>query len=107
MEIENLSRDLLINVQKGKDVSAMLNELSSLSFVELKNQLFNDSIKKAFWINIYNAFNIILLKHNPGIINTQKGRILHFRSRKINIAEKNLNLNFIEHGLLRNGKLRK
>ena len=105
MQAENLSRDLLLDERRDKNASRILNELSSISFNSLKGQLKDDDIKKTFWINLYNAFNVIQLKQNPGILNTQGGRLAHFSKIVFNLGGKNISLNLIEHGLLRISKI--
>lgn len=106
MNLQNLAKNLLIEARQDKIVENLLEQLSLLSPDDMKEQLTDDSQKKAFWINIYNAFNILLLKHDPEIINTQNGRALHFSSKKITIGYHPCSLNFIEHSLLRVSKIR-
>ena len=106
MDVQGLAKKFLIDVRQDKEVEDTLEQLSGLSLEEMKQQLSDDSQKKAFWINIYNAFNIYLLKPDPEIINTQHGRIEHFSSRRIEIGDHLCTLNFIEHGLLRVSKVR-
>lgn len=106
MELENLGKKLLIEVRQEKQIENTLEQLASVPYEELKKQLHNDCRKRAFWINLYNAFNILLLKPDPEIINTQHGRVLHFSTRKICVGKYPCSLNFIEHGLLRISKIR-
>jgi hypothetical protein len=106
MNLENLAKNLITEVRREKNVEEILDQLSSLSFEEMRGQLTSDNQKKAFWINLYNAFNVLLLKPDPEIINTQHGRILHFSTRKIGVGDHLCSLNFIEHGLLRVSKIR-
>ena len=106
MNLQDIAKNFLIEVRQDKSVEELLEQLSILSFDEMKEQLTDDNQKKAFWINIYNAFNIFLLKPNPEIINTQHGRVAHFSSKRITIACQPCTLNFIEHGLLRISKIR-
>ena len=106
MELENLGKRLLAEVRQEQLIENTLEQLTLVSHEEMRKQLNNDNRKKAFWINIYNAFNILLLKSDPQIINTQHGRVLHFSSGKIYIGKYPCSLNFIEHGLLRISKIR-
>ncbi len=106
MNLQDLAKNFLIEVRQEKNAEETLERLSELSFNEMKGVLTNDNQKKAFWINIYNAFNIFLLKPDPEIINTQHGRVSHFSSKRITIADHQFTLNFIEHGLLRISKVR-
>jgi hypothetical protein len=106
MSLENLAKDLLIKVRQGLVVEEILDHLSAISPEEMKMQLTDNNQKKAFWINLYNALNILFLKPDPEIIYTQHGRILHFSNRKINVGSHLCSLNFVEHGLLRVSKIR-
>lgn len=106
MSLENLANDLLTKVQQDSVVEEILDQLAAISPEEMKLQLTDDNQKKAFWINLYNAINILFLKPDPEIIYTQHGRVLHFSSRKIDVGGHLCSLNFIEHGLLRISKIR-
>ncbi len=106
MSLENLAKDLLTKAQQDLLVEETLDQLSEISPEEMKMQLTDDNQKKTFWINLYNAINILFLKPDPEIIYTQHGRVLHFSSRKIEVGGHLCSLNFIEHGLLRISKVR-
>ncbi|MFO7658765.1 MAG: DUF547 domain-containing protein [Bacteroidales bacterium] len=106
MLVQELSQRLLTGARQESNIEDILGHLSCLTIDEMAGQLTDDNKKKAFWINIYNAFNLLLLKNDPEIINTQDGRIMHFSTKKIEIAEHPCSLNFIEHGLLRVSKIR-
>jgi hypothetical protein len=106
MNLENLVKDLLVKVRQEKEVEETLEQLSGISHRDMKAQLTGDNQKKAFWINLYNAINILYLRDDPEIIYTQHGRVLHFSTRKIEIGGHLCSLNFIEHGLLRISKIR-
>ncbi|MBN2609921.1 MAG: DUF547 domain-containing protein [Bacteroidales bacterium] len=106
MFVQELAQRLLTGARQENNVEDILEQLSCLTIDEMAEQLTDDNKKKAFWINIYNAFNLLLLKNDPEIINTQDGRILHFSTKKIVIADQPCSLNFIEHGLLRVSKIR-
>jgi hypothetical protein len=106
MNLENLVKELLISVRQEKETEEMLEQLSIISLEDMKLQLAGDNQKKAFWINLYNAINILFLKPDPEIIYTQHGRVLHFSTRKIEVGGHLCSLNFIEHGLLRVSKIR-
>ncbi len=57
--------------------------------------LHNDQLKKTFWINLYNAFFLILRKERQ----LSKPKI--FRGKLINIAGHLFSLDDMEHGILR------
>ncbi|MBN2212945.1 MAG: DUF547 domain-containing protein [Bacteroidales bacterium] len=106
MSLKNLAKDLLVKARQELAVEEILDQLSAVSHEEMQLQLAGDNQKKAFWINLYNAINILFLRTDPDIINTQNGRVLHFSTRKIEVGGHLCSLNFIEHGLLRISRIR-
>jgi hypothetical protein len=97
-----LSQTLLLNVKSGDSVTTQLDSLANhVTLADLQTQLKTDGDKKAFWINIYNAFTQILLTNNP---EQYKSRGQFFRSKQIVIAGQKWSLDFVEHGILRHSK---
>ncbi len=97
-----LSQSLLLNTKMGDSVHAQLDTLANhINLADLQSQLKNDDDKKAFWINIYNAFTQILLSNNPA---QYKSRGNFFSSKQILIAGQKWSLDFVEHGILRHSK---
>lgn len=93
--INKLSEDLLLAVKMGKSTSEVTTNLSMLDLSFLKGELNDDESKKAFWINIYNAFYLILKvvkKLDKGVI---------YKTKEIVIAKQKFSLDDIEHGILR------
>ena len=93
--INQLSEQLLLAVKIQQDASHLIKQLADLPYKEIDNQLINDSHKKAFWINVYNAFFQVLRKTKQ----LDKPQI--YREQHIVIANKLLSLDDIEHGILR------
>ena len=97
------SQQLLLRV-KTHEATESLEEIIENTLGEtLKQQLKDDNCKKAFWINIYNAYTQIILSKNPG---RYKKRNSFFSMRQIDIAGERLSLDDIEHGLLRRSKIK-
>jgi len=92
------SEQLLLSVKMEESYQEKIEALENLSLDELKADLQTDDQKKAFWINIYNAFYQILRKER-GLV---KPAI--FKDRVVKIAEHDFSLDDIEHGILRKGK---
>jgi hypothetical protein len=90
-----LSEELLYGIKTETSTDSIEKSLSSLSKADLIQGLSNDKAKKAFWINIYNAWYQILAirykKTNPSI----------FTQKIIPIAGHQFSLDDIEHGILR------
>lgn len=95
-----LSQQFLFAAKTGKDIEIFILQLENLqeSSVAL---LRTDNAKKAFWINLYNAFTQTLLKQNPGFY---KNRNRFFAAKQINVAKQKLSLDDLEHGFLRRSK---
>jgi len=93
--IGELSEQLLLAVKMQNPVEDLLDKLSSFHKPEMDLQLSNDERKKAFWINVYNAYFQIFRKSQ----NLQKPEI--YRGKHITIAGEKLSLDDVEHGILR------
>lgn len=103
VNIIELSQQLLLSAKRHETTDSLSNIFSQLSDATLQNQLPDDTHKKAFWINLYNAYTQILLFKNPDRY-TRRGSF--FGSREINIAGKSMSLDDIEHGILRRSKIK-
>lgn len=93
--LNKLSEDLLLAVKMEQSFDILIDRLSEIDIDVLIGRLNSDNGKKAFWINIYNAFYLILKTHK----NISKSII--YTSKEIAIASKKLSLDDIEHGILR------
>jgi hypothetical protein len=96
-----LSQDLLYAVKTDRPDDSLQRQISTSAEDELYQQLNNEDKRKAFWLNIYNAYTQIGLKANP---DAYKKRNNFFGTKFINIAGKNLSLDLIEHGIIRRSK---
>jgi thiol-disulfide isomerase/thioredoxin len=98
-----LSQDFLYAAKTGEAVKNYLDQLKELDYKTLKNALITNDEKKAFWINIYNAYSLQALLKNP---DRYKDRSAFFKAKEINIAGKRFSLDDIEHGILRHSKIK-
>jgi len=90
-----LSEQLLLTVKKQQDTTALQKEMAKLSFPVLNTELASDDQKKAFWVNIYNAYyQILRIEH-------QMDKPDIYRKRAFTIAGKPFSLDDVEHGILR------
>ncbi len=92
--LNQLSEQLLLAVKMQENTSEIKLELEKTPFNKLES-LSNDTTKKAFWINIYNAYFLILRKEQK----IEKPAI--YKKKLIRIANINFSLDDIEHGILR------
>jgi len=99
--LSKASQALLLTVKKRAPADSLIQFFQKISAVELVTELNTDAKKKAFWLNIYNAFTQLFLAENP---DQYKKRSQFFGNKKINIAGELLSLDRIEHGLLRRSK---
>ncbi|MFK8008989.1 MAG: DUF547 domain-containing protein [Saprospiraceae bacterium] len=95
MSINKISEQLLLAVKTNQAHKGFLSQLETYSLDQLEKELNNDNAKKAFWINIYNAFFQIFRKFNQ----IDKPEI--YKQKLINITNKKLSLDDVEHGILR------
>lgn len=95
------SQSLLLAVKKREPADSFLQFFQKITPAELVTELNTDNRKKAFWLNIYNAFTQLFLSENP---EQYKKRSQFFGTKRINIAGELLSLDRIEHGLLRRSK---
>jgi hypothetical protein len=98
-----LSQVLLTNIKNDKDFKEEVSILKSSTLKELTAQLQNDNQKKAFWINIYNAFIQISLQDNPEEF-TSRDRGKFFSKPRVDIAGQTLSFDDIEHGIIRKSR---
>ena len=101
--IISLSAQLLLAVRQGNAYQEWLNELKYLDKERLRLELNTDELRKCFWINTYNAFIQILIKHEPKL--HQTGGVFYVK-KLIEIAGESLSFDDIEHGILRKRKFK-
>lgn len=98
-----LSQDFLYAAKTGEAVENYLKALKELDYETLKTALITNNEKKAFWINVYNAYSLQALQKNP---DRYKDRSAFFNAKEIDIAGKRFSLDDIEHGILRHSKIK-
>ena len=91
----SLSEQLLLTVKKQLNTAALQDEMSAIPLPMLKSELADDDRKKAFWLNIYNAYYQILRTEKK----MEKPDI--YQKRSFTIAGEPFSLDDVEHGILR------
>ncbi len=94
-DINILSEQILLKVKMQEDSSSIQSQLEELETSTIVSSLTSDEKKKAFWINIYNAYYQILRKEK----NISKPDI--YKKKLFTIANKMFSLDDVEHGILR------
>lgn len=90
----------MLSVKMEQPSEGLITRLSNNSFSMLHSQLNTDDLKKAFWVNIYNAWFLILRKYQS----VDKPAI--YKKKLIEIAGLRWSLDDIEHGILRKGRFK-
>jgi hypothetical protein len=103
ISIIDVSQQLLLAAKTRQPTDTIVSVIESISIAQLKSQLINDRYKKAFWINLYNAFTQIILLQSP---EKYQHRRSFFTDKIIVIAGESLSLENIEHDILRRSKLK-
>jgi len=99
-----LSQQFLYAARTGDaDAAKYIDTLTGASIDELEKQLDSDDKRKAFWINLYNAYTQYELRKNPG---QYKERNTFFGSKFISIGGNAISLDKVEHGLLRRSRVK-
>lgn len=88
---------------KHETFDSLLNILANAKFDVLTNQLYSDTRKKTFWLNVHNAFVYSLIQKEPTIL---KNRNTFFETKRVLVAGVMFSLNEIEHGILRRSDYR-
>lgn len=102
-KLVQLSQDFMYAAKTGDETSDFISRLKQIEMDELQLSIKTDHEKKAFWINLYNAYTQVALKENPA---QYKNRGRFFGKKFIQIAGHSFSLDDIEHGILRRSKVK-
>ena len=95
----DISQKFLKSVKsKSKKTDYYINILAKADKDSILKQLVDDKCKKAFFINLYNAYCNSALRKNPDLF---KKRSLFFGAKQFDFAGNKISLDVIEHGFLR------
>ena len=72
-----LSQQLLLAVKTNEDAGALVRELAEAD----ESALATDAERNAFWINVYNASTLLILRRTPGQYRRGAGSTPRSRSR--------------------------
>lgn len=102
-KLVQLSQDFMYAAKTGDETTAYISQLKNISMPDLLSTIKTDEDKKAFWINLYNAYTQVALKSNPA---QYEKRRKFFGNKFIEIAGQRFSLDDIEHGILRRSKIK-
>jgi hypothetical protein len=108
MSYTEISMELVKAVRDGEDTTPYEQMLADVPVDELYNSLNTERKKKAFWINIYNAYVQILLLNDPKLFEDRNSWFGYnfFTTPQVEIAGKKLSFDDIEHGIMRRSKIK-
>lgn len=108
MSYTEISMELVNAVRDGKETTPYEQLLAEVPDDELYNSLDTERKKKAFWINIYNAYVQILLLNKPELFEDRNSWFGYnfFTTSQVEIAGKKLSFDDIEHGIMRRSKIK-
>lgn len=102
-KLVQLSQEFMYAAKTGEEASIFISQLQQVGMDELQQSINTDDEKRAFWINLYNAYTQVALKNNPEQYNK---RSKFFGNKFIKIAGHSFSLDDIEHGILRRSKIK-
>lgn len=105
VDVVALSQDLLLaaRTNEWQTADSLWQQLALLNQPLLSQQLNTDAYKKAFWLNLYNATVQYQLKQHANLYNN---RSRFYATPFVQIAQQQLSLDDIEHGILRRSKIK-
>lgn len=101
LDIIRLSEKLLVRVKRKNPTWTITDRLEACQWADLIGALSTDTQKKTFWINVYNAY-FLMLRRDFGV-----GKPAIYREKLIEIAGRKFSLDDIEHGILRKYRWRR
>ncbi len=93
----NLSERILAQAKLGEDSTSLRKELYYMRMNGIESKLDTDELKTHFWVNIYDAYLLIMISEN---VDPKKV----FKLKRIKFSHCLLSLNDIEYGILRKKK---
>lgn len=102
-KLVQLSQEFMYAAKIGDEAATYISQLKNSSIIDITATIKTDDDKKAFWINLYNAYTQVSLKKNPDLY---KNRKQFFTGKQIEMGGKEFSLDDIEHGILRRSKIK-
>jgi len=103
MSYQQASENMLRDLKDGKDVNKYAEKFAAANFEQLAAEVNTDAKKKAFWINLYNAYIQKLLVENPSLYDDRND---FFGDDRFIIAGKEISFDKVEHGIIRSSTMK-
>lgn len=97
-DFNQLSQLFIERLKLNQDTKDIQEILANTNMTELDEALDNDAKRLAFWVNIYNAYILLILTEQPELYNDRGS---FFKKEQIAIAGETVSFATIEHGILR------
>lgn len=101
MNYGRLSEQFVEALRDGKDAASIIQTLEDADVDDLKRALKTDIQKRAFWMNVYNAYIQYFLGKNPELYDD---RGAFFTNKRMKVAGRELSFDDIEHGIIRGSR---
>jgi hypothetical protein len=103
MNYQQASENMLRDLADGKDVNEYAEKFAAANLEQLAAEINTDDKKKAFWINLYNAYIQKLLIENPSLYDDRND---FFGEDRFIIAGKEISFDKVEHGIIRSSTMK-
>ncbi len=97
-----LSYEMLGELKEERQIDSQVDLLKSATMEELREQLDTDDKKYAFWINIYNAYILHILRADSTLYDDRRD---FFKKKQFTIAGQEMSFADVEHGIIRRSQL--
>ncbi|MET1259822.1 DUF547 domain-containing protein [Flagellimonas sp. DF-77] len=97
-DFNTLSERFLERIKAGETTQDIQQQLAQTTLDELDAVLQTDAQRYAFWINVYNAYILAVLKENPELYQDRRS---FFSTPQLTIAGEQVSFEILEHGILR------
>ncbi len=101
--LATLSMFLIQRIRNEESTEKITDCLANISPAKLKSELDTESEKKAFWLNVYNAYIQIILQDQPELFEDRNSWFGYnfFSSPQVTIAGYKMSFDDLEHGIMR------
>ena len=103
MSLQEASEAMLRTLKQGGTVDEYVQKFAEVPLETLSQTINTDTKRKAFWINIYNAYIQKILTEEPKLYDDRKA---FFEEDRVTMAGKKISFDRIEHGIIRSSTLK-
>lgn len=104
MPLQDASEEMLRTLARGGNVDAYVAKFANVPLETLSSTINTDTKRKAFYINLYNAYIQKILTENPDLYQDRKE--FFGAEDRIVLAGKEISFDRLEHGIIRSSTLK-